>query len=76
MSCVNRLIIFTGSKIMSDVKDYTTADGEEGDSHYNGVPSAYGKRVEMQNKMQPKYCEPGEAGDEMKGEKRNTQVGP
>jgi hypothetical protein len=61
---------------MSDVKDYTSADGEEGNTHYNGVPSAYGKRVEMQTKQQPKYCEPGEAGDAMKGEKRNVQAGP
>lgn len=59
-----------------DVKDYTSSDGESGNTHYNGVPSAYGKRVEMQNKMQPKYCEPGEAGDSMKGEKRNEQAGP
>ncbi len=62
---------------MSDeVKDYTSGDGETGNTHYNGVPSSYGKRVEMQNKMQPKYCEPGEAGDDMKGEKRNEQAGP
>ncbi len=60
---------------MSEVKDYTE-EGEMGDSHYNGVPSAYGKRVEMQMKEQPKYCEPGEAGDAMKGEKRNVQAGP
>ncbi len=59
-----------------DVKDYTTADGDMGNTHYNGVPSAYGKRVEMQNKQQPKYCEPGAAGDEMMGEKRNEQAGP
>lgn len=63
---------------MSDgeVKDYTSADGESGNTHYNGVSSSYGKRVEMQNKMQPKYCEPGEAGGEMTGEKRNEQAGP
>ena len=61
---------------MSDVKDYTSSDGEMGDTHYNGVPSAFGKRVEQQNKMQPKYCMPGEAGDAMKGEKRNVQAGP
>jgi hypothetical protein len=30
----------------------------------------------MQNKQQPKYCMPGEAGDDMKGEKRNEQAGP
>lgn len=61
---------------MSEVKDYCTADSDTGSTHYNGVPSAYGKRVEMQNKMQPKYCQPGEAGDSMKGEKRNEQAGP
>ncbi len=61
---------------MSDVQDYTSADGEEGNTHYNGVPSAYGKRVDSQNKMQHKYCEPGSAGDDMKGEKRNVQAGP
>ncbi len=61
---------------MSDVKDYTSADGETGNTHYNGVPSSYGKSVDMQNKMQPKYCEPGAPGDDMKGEKRNVQAGP
>lgn len=60
---------------MSEVKDYTE-EGDAGNSHYNGVESAYGKRVDAQMKMQPKYCEPGEAGDEMKGEKRNEQAGP
>lgn len=57
---------------MSEVKDYT--EGKE-DSHYNGVPSMYGKLVNEQNRMQPKYCEPGEAGGEMRGEKRNEQAG-
>jgi hypothetical protein len=61
---------------MSEVKDYTSADGDMGNTHYNGVPSAYGKRVEQQNKMQPKYCMPGEAGGEMRGEKRNEQAAP
>lgn len=61
---------------MSEVKDYTTADGDEGNTHYQGVESAYGKRVEMQNKMQPKYCEPGAADGEMHGEKSNEQEGP
>jgi hypothetical protein len=58
------------------VVDYTTADGDEGNTHYNGVPSSYGKRVEEQNRMQPQYCEPGEAGGDMRGEKRNEQEGP
>ena len=58
------------------VTDYTSADGAEGNTHYDGVPSEYGRRVEEQNRMQPKYCMPGEAGGEMRGEKRNEQEGP
>lgn len=61
---------------MSDVKDYTSSEGSEGSTHYNGVSSSYAKRVEMQNKMQPKYCEPGQSGGDMKGKKSNDQVGP
>lgn len=61
---------------MSDVKDYTTDDSAAGNTHYNGVPSSYGRRVDKQVKMQPKYCEPGEAGGDMRGEKRNQQEGP
>ena len=61
---------------MDDVKDYTSSDAETGNTHYNGVPSAYGKSVDSQNKMQPKYCEPGLPGDAMKGEKSNAQKGP
>lgn len=60
---------------MSDVKDYSSTS----DSHYCGVSSQFGKRVDQQNKMQPKYCEPGEAStdsDNMKGAKRNQQAGP
>jgi hypothetical protein len=57
---------------MSDVKDYTQ---ERVNNHYNGVPSMYGKLVNEQQRMQPKYCEPGEAGGEMRGEKRNVQRG-
>jgi hypothetical protein len=57
---------------MSEVKDYTEA---KEDTHFNGVPSMYGKLVNEQNKQQPKYCEPGEAGGEMRGEKRNEQAG-
>lgn len=55
-----------------DVKDYSSTS----DSHYCGVPSQFGKRVDQQNKMQPKYCMPGEAVGDMKGEKRNEQAGP
>lgn len=60
----------------SDVKDYTSEDGASGNTHYNGVSSEYGRRVEQQNKMQPKYCMPGEAGGGMEGEKSNEQKGP
>lgn len=58
---------------MSEVKDYSE---EKQDTHYNGVPSMYGRLVNEQNRMQPKYCEPGEAGGGMRGEKRNEQAGP
>jgi hypothetical protein len=40
------------------------------------TPGFYKDGVMRQNKMQPRYCEPGEAGDAMHGEKRNTQHGP
>jgi hypothetical protein len=36
----------------------------------------YGKLVDQQNKQQPKYCEPGPAGQGMEGDKRNVQAGP
>ena len=58
------------------VTDYTSEDGFEGNTHYNGVPSEYGRRGEEQNRDQPKYCEPGEAGGGLRGEKRNVQAGP
>lgn len=61
---------------MSDVKDYTSDVGAEGNTHYNGVPSMHGRMVENQNKMQPKYCEPGAADGKMEGAKRNEQKGP
>ena len=61
---------------MSDVKDYTSSESASGNTHYNGVPSEYGRRVEQQNKMQPKYGEPGDAGGEMRGEHSNKQAGP
>jgi len=57
-------------------KDYTSEDTFEGNTHYNGVSSSHGRRVEQQNKMQPNYCEPGPAGQGMEGEKRNVQAGP
>jgi hypothetical protein len=56
------------------VKDYTEDKGEN--SHYNGVPSMYGRLCKEQNNMQPKYCEPGMPGTEMMGEKSNEQAGP
>ena len=58
---------------MSDVKDYS---GEKSNSHYNGCPSMYGKLVDQQNRMQPKYSEPGPAGGGQQGAHRNTQKGP
>lgn len=62
-----------GETFMSDdVKDYSS----ESDQHYCGVTSQFSKRVNEQNKMQPKYCMPGEAGEGMEGEKRNEQAGP
>lgn len=60
---------------MSNVKDYT-CDGSKENSHYNGVPSMFGRMVDEQNRMQPKYSEPGESTGKMQGDKRNSQVGP
>lgn len=57
----------------SGVHDYSEA---KEDTHYNGAPSMYGKMVNNQNKMQPRYCEPGEADGQMRGEHRNEQAGP
>lgn len=56
-----------------NVKDYSE---EHVNNHYNGVPSMYGKIVNEQQREQPKYCMPGEAGGGMKGEHRNEQKGP
>lgn len=63
------------SQSPKDVMDYTTAPGDM-DTHYNGVPSWYGKIVNQQIKEQPKYCWPGEAGGGLEGEHSNTQLGP
>jgi len=60
---------------MDDVKDYTSDVGVA-NTHYNGVPSSYGRRVENQYKLMPKNNEPGEATGEMRGEKSNEQAGP
>lgn len=57
----------------SQVHDYTEA---KEDTHFNGVPSWYGRHVNKQNAQQPRYCEPGEPSEEMRAPHRNTQVGP
>jgi hypothetical protein len=57
------------------VHDYSEDRGE--DSHYNGVPSQYGKRVEAQEKAKErKYCWPGDADGHHMREMRNEQKGP
>ena len=60
----------------SDVRDYSE---EKEYNHYNGVTSMYGKIVDQQCRMQPKYCWPGDAGANegaLVGEHRNVQKGP
>lgn len=60
---------------MSEVKDYSNNPGAN--SHYNGVPSMYGRLVAEQQKQQPKYRdEPGMYGGGVKGEHTNKQKGP
>lgn len=60
-----------------DVEDYTSSfENKDQNSHYRGVPSMYGKLVEKQEKEQPKYCWPGEAGGELEGAHSNKQEGP
>lgn len=61
---------------MSDVKDYTTPVNDRGNTHYQGVPSDYGRRVEEQNRLQPDYCDPGAPDGKMHADKRNVQAGP
>lgn len=61
---------------MMEAKDYCGDMDKGGESHYKGVESAFSKRVDGENKMQPKYAEPGESGEGMRGEKRNEQKGP
>ena len=61
---------------MEDVKDYTSDVAAEGNTHYNGVSSLYGRMVEDQNMKQPRYAEPGAADGRMEGAKRNEQAGP
>lgn len=75
--CVSDVILdfytYDMELIMNDVKDYTN---DNSNTHYNGVQSTYGKRVAEQNRMQPKYCEPGVADGKMASSKRNEQAGP
>ncbi len=59
-----------------DVKDYTSAVGFEGNTHYNGVPSMFGKMAVEEEMAQPKYCWPGKDDGKMEGEKSNVQAGP
>ena len=56
-----------------EVKDYTE---EPEYTHYQGVKSWYGKNVDEECRMQPRYCDPGKIGSEMRGEVRNVQTGP
>lgn len=58
------------------VKDYTSKDVSNSNEAYRGVSSQYGRRVTMQARSQPKYCEPGEAGGGLQGAKSNVQTGP
>ena len=80
ISCDIVLLLFkysnfvkTGSFIMSEVIDYSQ---EKDFTHYNGVPSMYGKLVDQQYKQQPKYCWPGDATGEPTSAKSNEQAGP
>lgn len=59
-----------------EVKDYTSEANFEGNTHYNGVSSMFGRMATEQEKMQPKYCWPGPDDGKMHGEKRNEQKGP
>lgn len=60
-----------------EVMDYTPKHEDMGGTeHYDGVPSQFARRVNEQNRLQPKYCEPGDPGMGMRGEKRNEQTGP
>jgi hypothetical protein len=58
---------------MDDVKDYTM---EEENTHFNGVPSMYGRMVNEQNRLMPDYSEPGKADGKMQGEHSNKQAAP
>lgn len=56
-----------------EVKDYTN---EKEYSHYNGVPSMYGRLVDEQCRQQPRYCMPGEVDGKMHAAHSNEQAGP
>lgn len=59
---------------MDKVKNYN--EGSE-DCMYRGVESTYGKRVEQEMKMQPKFAEPEAAnGKNQKSRDSSAQVGP
>lgn len=58
---------------MSEVKDYSS---EKEYTHYNGVPSMYGKIVDEQCRKQNKYSWPGDPQDNMSPPHRNEQKGP
>jgi hypothetical protein len=63
------------SQKYTDVCDYS--EGKLDNTHYNGVPSMYGKLCKKQQDQQPDYCWPGDVGDGgMHGEHRNEQKGP
>jgi hypothetical protein len=58
------------------MKDYSDFSYEKADNSHYCVPSMYGKEVREQYNKLPKYCEPGAADGEMRGEHRNEQAGP
>ena len=58
------------------MSDYGDFDREKKDNFHYSVPSMYGKIVREQYNEQPKYCEPGNADGEMRGEHSNPQKGP
>ena len=55
-----------------DIKDYGT---EGSPCHHYTVPSMFAKQCKEEYRMQPSYCEPGEAGIN-KSSKAEQQVGP
>ncbi len=57
------------------IKPMTDKMTKQRDDCQYDCPSIYGKEVERQIKMQPKYAEPGLDTGEMIGEHRNVQAG-